>query len=159
MKRILFAALFTSLAFIGCEAPKTAPAPLPVPVSPAPSILQRFPKQRPQPKADGEYVTVTLPCHCGDFLVYVPGSCPCFDKSQYPDLADALEDVSGWAARHATGDSKKLVGRYEVLTLECGCQLQVYIPGSSGCLEAKTPDLAKLLNTVYTTAKRHEGKP
>ena len=112
----------------------------------------------PQAKADGEYVSVTLPCKCGDFVAYVPKSCPCFDREQYPDLADALEAVYAWAQAHNIGGGKKTVGNYEMLTLECGCVLRVYVPGSSGCLEKQSPDLAVLLRNVYAIAKKHEGK-
>lgn len=151
MKRvILLCVLF--LSFFGCE-PTPQPAPKP------PKQQQKLPKQQPQPQADGAYVTATLPCKCGDFLVYVPDSCPCFGKDQYPDLARDLENLNAWAQAHSLSGGKRVVGKYVVLTLECGCKLQVYVPGSSGCLEAKSPDLAALLRAVYDTAKRHEQKP
>ena len=116
------------------------------------------PKVIVQSKADGEYVSVTLPCRCGDFLAYVQKSCPCFDREQYPDLANTLENVYAWAQTHNNGGGKKVVGKYELLTLQCGCVLQVYVPGSSGCLEKQSPDLAVLLRAIYSKAKSHENK-
>ena len=143
------------LAFIGCSQP---PVQSPLPQQPVvrPEVVQ--PQHKKQVKADGDYVSFTLPCKCGDFLVYVPQSCPCFDKGQYPDLAPAVEAVHAWAKRHCTNGNRKLVGEYKLLTLECGCVLQVYVPESSGCLEKQSPDLAKLLKNVYNLAKGHEEK-
>ena len=137
--------LFLLVISVGCSKLESRPQP-------------QQPLQQVQLKADGTYLSATLPCKCGDFTVYVPKSCPCFDKEQYPDLAAALEGVYAWMLAHNTGSGKKMIGKYEALTLECGCILYVYIPTSSGCLEAKSPDLAVLLRTVYEIAKKHQNK-
>ena len=114
--------------------------------------------QEPQPKADGQYISVTLPCKCGDLLVYVPGSCPCFDKTIAPELSPTLDNVYAWTKVNNNGGGKKIVGKYEIIEEECGCKIQVFVPGSSGCLAKQYPDLANLLNSVYETAKKHEEK-
>jgi hypothetical protein len=106
--------------------------------------------------ADGDYVSVTLPCDCGDVLVYVPGSCECFDKKFYPDVAKALDDLYAWAETSGSAKNKKLIGKYETITLTCGCRLHVYIPKSSGCLGKKSPELEKLLGELYRIVKQHE---
>lgn len=106
--------------------------------------------------ADGEYTNLTLPCKCGDVSIYIPQSCACFDKEQSPEIASALEKVYAWTQSHKNGSGKKLIGKYIVLKLTCGCLLKVYIPDSSGCLEIQSPDLANLLKVVYDTAKKHE---
>ena len=116
------------------------------------------PPQQEISKADGEYVRATLPCKCGDFVFYISDSCPCFDREHYPDLVNALNKVNIWARTHSNGSGKKIVGKYEIITLTCGCSLQVYVPGSSGCLEKLYPDLSALLKNIYIAARNHENK-
>ena len=153
LKKLLFLVLI-----IGCNQTPPTPAPtVSAPEIPTPiTVVMQDVLQQPQPKADGQYVTATLPCKCGDFLVYIPSSCPCFDKENYPDLAAALNNVYTWKKTHNNSGGKKVVGKYELLTLQCGCTLQVYIPGSSGCLGRLYPDLEKYLKEVYNIAKKHE---
>lgn len=138
MKKFLAIVALLTLFVVGCSHPK----------------IEVMPVQVAQ--ADGDYVQSTLPCKCGDICLYVPNSCPCFDREHYPDLAPAIENVYAWAQTHNKGVGKKVVGKYEVMTLECGCSLKLFIPESSGCLSIQSPDLESLLTVLYNTAKKHE---
>lgn len=106
---------------------------------------------------DGDYPTLMLPCKCGGLTVYKPGSCGCFDPENYPELSKRLAAVYGWAQKNSEGAvSTKPVGKYEVLTLECGCSLKLYRPGSCGCVAKRYPDLEKLLTDLWQEAKRNQ---
>ena len=116
-------------------------------------------KVKEEPPADGDYYTLQLPCKCGAVYIYYPGSCGCFDKENYPDLDKALRKLYKMAYDMGKGkQSKKMLGKYENATLECGCTLKVYKPDSCGCLSKKYPDLAKQLEVVYNVAQKHKEK-
>jgi len=137
---IAIVAFWIVVAFLSCRASTSA--------------AEGFPPN--EIDADGGYVRVTLPCGCGGMIVYVPGSCECFDKKFYPDVAKVLDDVYAWVEKNGSEGSQKLIGKYETITLTCGCRLHVYIPKSSGCLGKKSPELEKLLGELYRIVKQHE---
>jgi hypothetical protein len=50
-------------------------------------------------EVDGDYKRVPLKCGCS-ISVYVPDSCPCFDREHYPELVSALEMVFKLAEKY-----------------------------------------------------------
>ena len=46
----------------------------------------------PRTTLGGDYQTIAMKCGC-PLSVYVPNSCPCFDRTHYPELIKALDQV------------------------------------------------------------------
>jgi hypothetical protein len=108
---------------------------------------------------DGDYKVFAIPCGCGGICVYVPKSCACFDPDVNKEIARVLEKLYRLAKSMGGGkETTKELGQYDVLTLECGCALKVYVPGSSSCLEKKYPLLGEALKDVYKVAKKQQAK-
>lgn len=138
---------------LGCNKP------VPVDNIPVPDtkMVQKAPQAEMPFKGDGTYHNFMLPCKCGGLIVYEPDSCPCFTAQYYPDLVDALNKTYAWF-KDKEVPAPKYMGKYESLTLECGCVLCVYVPDSCGCLEKKYPDLGLLLKDVYRLAVKYKEK-
>ena len=140
------------MILIGCNSTKQAE-----PVKPNTTIVQKVQQVEMPFKGDGIYHNFMLPCKCGGLIVYEPGSCPCFTKEFYPELEPVLKQTYTWFEGKET-PAEKYLGKYESITLECGCVLCVYVPGSCSCLEKKYPDLAKTLKEVYDLALKNKSK-
>lgn len=110
-------------------------------------------------EASGKYDILMMPCNCGGIYVYEPDSCECFTSQYYPDLVKALNKTHAWfKTKMNLAKSPKYMGKYENVTLDCGCTLCVYIPDSCKCLEVRYPDLGKLLKEVYQLAQKDKEK-
>ena len=54
----------------------------------------------PKTLLGGDYKMVPLKCGCA-ISVYVPDTCPCFDREHYPELIAALDQVYGLVKRYS----------------------------------------------------------